>query len=242
MANRRAKFKRDGAFQFDREIGNATAGVELEWRSDGGCWAGGNAAGAGAATVFLGRIRFEFDGGDDFGEENPIAELAADEVGVFADEAETGALGEIAFEQRPGVDIPQGARVFAGELVDEVGQLLQAFGEDIVVILETGITGNGRNGELRMTNGAMSLPFIKVITDGQRDDAFRARQNLLRVHAFVGVALEVIHLAVLILGEPALKFGGVIGWRGRGKMAIVKAQFPRALTDGCFHRFAAWAR
>ena len=39
-------------------------------------------------------------------EEKPIAQFPADQVGVLADKAQTGALREIAFQQGPGIDIP----------------------------------------------------------------------------------------------------------------------------------------
>ncbi len=37
---------------------------------------------------------------------NPVAEFAADEIGVFADKNKPGALRQIAFQQRPGIHIP----------------------------------------------------------------------------------------------------------------------------------------
>ncbi len=36
-----------------------------------------------------------------------LPQAAADEVGVLADEAKAGALREVAFQQRPGVHIPE---------------------------------------------------------------------------------------------------------------------------------------
>lgn len=81
--------------------------------------------------------------------------------------------------------------------------------------------------------------MVQIIAGGEGDDAFRAGQNFLRLHAFVGVALEVMHFALAILGEPGLEFRGVIGRSGSGEMAIVEAQFQGALADGFFHEFAA---
>ena len=49
---------------------------------------------------------------------NPVAQAAADEVGVLADEAETGALGQVALQQGTGVDVPKGAGGGAAELND----------------------------------------------------------------------------------------------------------------------------
>jgi hypothetical protein len=61
------------------------------------------------------------------------------------------------------------------------------------------------------------------------------------VDAFVGVAGQVIHLAVPAGLKPALKLGGVLGRAGRGEAAIIKAQLLGALENGGFHfRFRAW--
>ena len=100
----------NGAFQLDGEVGDAAARVQLERRGDGGGGAGGEAARAFAAMILLRRVRLQFERRDDFREKNPVAESAADEVGVLADEAETGALREVAFQQRAGVHIPERAR------------------------------------------------------------------------------------------------------------------------------------
>ena len=49
----------------------------------------------------------EFGGGEDFGEEEPVAEGAADEVGVFSDEANAGALSKVSFKNGTSVNIPK---------------------------------------------------------------------------------------------------------------------------------------
>src|ERR1043165_2952019 len=101
-----------------------------------------------------------------------------------------------------------------------------------------------------MTNGTGSsvwaapfvirhLEFIPMITHCEGDNVFRSRQHLLRLHTLVRVALQVIHFAVLVLREPILEFGGVVGRKSRGEMAIVKSQLAGSLADGCFHHCAA---
>ena len=84
--------------------------------------------------IFLRRVRFEFQGRDDFAKQNPVAESPADDVGVFADEPKPGALGKIAFQQRPVVHVPQRPRFRAAELIHKLCQLLQLFAEHAVVI------------------------------------------------------------------------------------------------------------
>jgi hypothetical protein len=61
---------------------------------------------------------------------------------VFADEAQPGALGEVPFEQGAGIDIPERASARAAELDCTVGQRLQSFAQDIVVVGVTGVAGD----------------------------------------------------------------------------------------------------
>ena len=61
---------------------------------------------------------------------------------MFANKSQTGALREIAFQHRSGIDIPQGARPFPAELIHEGGQEFQTLTEGIVVIDEASVTGN----------------------------------------------------------------------------------------------------
>ena len=80
------------------------------------------------------------------------------------------------------------------------------------------------------------------ITCRQRDDAFGAGQNLLRVNPFLRVAFEPVHFAVIFFGEPVLKLFRACGRVGGSETAVVKAQFQRALSDCFFHRRLAVAR
>ena len=73
-ADRRAKLFRDRAFQFDREIGNAAARIELERTGDGVRGTGGDAALARAAAIRFGSIWRKFERGNDFGNEEPVPE------------------------------------------------------------------------------------------------------------------------------------------------------------------------
>lgn len=120
VADGGAQLGRNGAFEFDGEIGNAAAGVEDKGLGDGLGRAGGDAAATSAAAVFFWRIGGEFCGGEDFGEEEPVAKGAADEVGVFSDEADASALGEVSFEEGSGVDVPEGVGRVCG-LADGCG-------------------------------------------------------------------------------------------------------------------------
>ena len=56
--------------------------------------------------IFLRHVRFQFEGRDDFGKKNPVAQFPADQIGVFADETQSGAPGQVALQQRAGINIP----------------------------------------------------------------------------------------------------------------------------------------
>ncbi len=92
VADRRSQLRGNAASQLDGQIGNAATRIELERGGDRRGRAGRDTARAGAAVVGLRRIGFEFKGGDDLGQEEPVAESAADQVGVLADESQPGAL------------------------------------------------------------------------------------------------------------------------------------------------------
>jgi len=64
---------------------------------------------------------------------------------------------------------------------------------------------------------------------------FASGKNFARIDAFVRIAFEPRHFAVVLFGKPVLEFRRVIG-RSRGReTAIVKPQFPGALPDGVVH-------
>ena len=65
--------------------------------------------------VYFGLVRVKFERGNNFRKENPIAEFSADEVRVLADEAQTGSLCQIPFEDRAGIHIPQRTSALAAE-------------------------------------------------------------------------------------------------------------------------------
>src|SRR5262249_45344076 len=77
-----AEFQRNGALQFNGEIGNAPAGVEVERRGNRSGGTRGNAARAGAAAVLFRWVGLKFNGRDDLADENPVAEISTDEIGV----------------------------------------------------------------------------------------------------------------------------------------------------------------
>ena len=86
------------------------------------------------------------------------------------------------------------------------------------------------------------MTSVAAVADGEGDDGFGVGENFLRVGAFAGVAGEPGHFTVMIGGEPLLEMSGVIGRRGGGDAAIVKAQPARARLQGGFHGGGGWRK
>src|SRR2546425_11186209 len=80
------------------------------------------------------------------------------------------------------------------------------------------------------------------ITCGDADDALSAGKHLLRIDAFVGVALQVVHLAVAPGVEPVLELRRAMRRVSRRETASVESQLQGALSDGRFHRCVGWPR
>jgi len=132
----------NGALEFDGQVRDATTGIEGEgrWERVGG--AGVEAAGALAAEVPRGWVDGEFGLRQDFSEEEPVPEIAGDEVGVASDETDAGALGEVPFEDGTGVDIPEGSVGRGGGGVEPCREFSEPGREDVVVIGMAGVAGD----------------------------------------------------------------------------------------------------
>src|SRR5262245_34837644 len=107
VPNRGPELLRNRSLQLNSEVRNAAAGIQLERRRNRLRWACLDAARATAAAILFRLIRRQFESGDDLRNKEPITERPADQVGVFACEAESRALRQVTFQQRPGIDIPQ---------------------------------------------------------------------------------------------------------------------------------------
>ena len=167
-----AEISRYCATQFDGQIGDAAPRIELERGRDRPRRTGGNAARARAAAVLLGRVGLQLERGDDFREEHPVAEPAADEISMLADESQPRPLRQIAFEQRPRIHIPQRTRVCAAQSVHECRELLQSLAQDIVVINVARIARD---------ESGLAIGYWRLAIDRPRQRSCLARQLWLQL-------------------------------------------------------------
>src|SRR5205807_8516307 len=89
------------------QVTDALAGVEPAGAGEGVRRAGVQAGGAGAAVARLvRRVGLQIQVEQQGAEEEIAAAVLVDEHGVFADPAETGPAGEVALQERGGIDDP----------------------------------------------------------------------------------------------------------------------------------------
>ena len=139
VADGAAKFHRYAAFVFDGEIGDTTCGGELSRAGDCLGRAGLDAGGAFSAVIAGRRVGVKFEGGEEFAEEKPGAELAVDLDGGLAIPAEAGGACKIAFEDGAGIDVVTllAAHVFESEI-----EVLELVLDEVVVVVVPRIAGN----------------------------------------------------------------------------------------------------
>jgi hypothetical protein len=215
------------AFFLDGEVGDAAGGVHLVRSDEGVSGAGVDAAGAGAAAILrregeavgLG----QWDGGGDDTEEEPGAVSLGEDAGVLADPADAGARGEIAFEERAGVDITAG---LAGGVLLEGGFESAEAGEQVVVVV------GGEEGACRFLaaqsiagdpagvqgGGVDGAGYGGVVVEGADQDGARPGEGDLdgaaEEGASVVTALEVVHLSGSTGVDPGGKTGVVFAGGG----------------------------
>ena len=93
-------------------------------------------------VVGLRRVRRQFQRRQDRPQEQPRAELAADQVGVLALPAEAGALGQRLFQQGRGVD--EHLQLAAEPALQPAGQRLQPALDQLVVVVALGVDADRR--------------------------------------------------------------------------------------------------
>ena len=194
----------DGAFEFDGEVGDAEAGIELVRGDDGVGGASGDAAGAFSAAIWEGGIGGERESGEEFGEEEPGTEGGMDEHGGFAVPTDAREGGEVAFEDGAGIDIEA---LLAAALGEPEIELAELGGEEIVVVVAPGVASD----LVRRRGRGVGWRGGEVV-DGEDDGCLGTWEDELGVGAAIGVAVEPFHLAGAASGEPVAKFLGV----GRG--------------------------
>ena len=162
-----------------------------------------------------------------FGQEVPGADAFCQQIGVFAYPAQAGLLRQRFFEDWPGIDVPSCPTTGKFGL-DLFLQFSQPGGDHVVIILVKRVKGNiAFIFVLKETH----VFILREIICAQADDAFCSGQNFLRVKALFFTALDVCHLAVIVISQPmAQTVPGCPGFRD-GDAKTVETQAEGLLFD-----------
>ena len=206
VAHGGAEFARDRAGMLDGEIGDAAAGIEAVGRREGLGRADIEAGLAGAAMVGLGRVRRQGRLGQDGAEEEPRAELPADQIGVLALPADTGGGGQRFLHQRGGIDENLHIRLRIGG--EAPGDTLELALDEVVIVAMAGIDGDG--GALRLRQRCQRVR-VRPVIQAEHDDGLRLGPERARAHPALRLGLEPVHAAVQPFGDERSQ-----PWRGLG--------------------------
>ena len=198
IAHGGAQVARDMPLVLDGEIGDAAPGIELVGRGEGICGADVEAAAAGPAAVPVRRIGREFEGGEDGAEEEPGAEVAADEVRVLALPAESRRGGERLLHHRRGIDEDLHAGVEFRH--HPARERLEAFLDQVMIVA---IAGIDRDRAARGPRERGEGVFRGAVVHPQHDDRAHLGPERARVAPPVRFRREPVHVALPAEGEKA---------------------------------------
>ena len=139
-------------------------------------------------------------GGEDAAEEQPRAELPADQIGVLALPAEPGGLGERLFHDRRGVD--EHFDVAAAPGGDLAGQFLELALDDVVIVAVLRIDGD-RGAALVGKRGERVR--LRPVIHAEHDDRADLRPQRARAAAPRRRLLQPSHAAVLACFDEGRK-------------------------------------
>ena len=203
----------------------------------------------------LGRIGFQFGRGQDLCQEEPIAQTARDQVGVLAHESDARALGQIALQDGPGVDIPERSLRHAGLGVEELREGSQGFLEQIVVVGMLRVAGHhspqpcvrvcrravawirfvfgSETGGLIVLFSTQAVHGAPIITHRQGHDAANPGQHPRQIGPLFRRLGQPGHFGMTPFRQRPLEVRSG-GWRlGRGHSASVEAQLGGPAHQGC---------
>ncbi len=133
VADGLAELDRNRAAQFDRQVRNAPARIELVRSDDRLCRTHVDARAAGSAMAACRGVRRQRQVRIQFAEKKPRSGIFVDQVRVFADPAEPGFLGNRFLEYGRAIDKSTVSEAPHGSF-DSRGQALKPPAQDLVVV------------------------------------------------------------------------------------------------------------
>ena len=229
VADRCPQRFRDWAVVFDGQVADAEPRIESIGGDDRAGWADVDAGLAGAAVVLCRVIDGQLEVGVELTEEEPRAGSAVDQVGVLADPAEPGTLGERFLEHRRTVDEhPVTER--ADLCGDAFGEPLQPLPDQLVVVAAERVAGDIATRvvlEYRPGLGGWFRPVVHA----HADHRVGTRTQLGRPAALAAMACHPVHRAVAAFGKPRLEARFLLTRRDAGDADLLEAEFARPGVD-----------
>ena len=199
----------NGPLQLDRQIRDATPCIELPRRRDRARRTGGHAGVARTAV----RARRWIDGQREIGvnltQEKPRTGVARDEIGVFADPAESGIACDRLLEDRSGVDV-HAITERTDAILDAIGEILQGVTQDLVVVAPECVSGNVAD-VFRVQREVGVRRVARPIVEPYADGTNRTGLEFRRSRAARAMTRHVMHIAMSAFLEPAQQMPLVLG-------------------------------
>ena len=190
---------------------------------EGAGGAGVQAVPAGAAVVLgEGRGGLQREVGEKDAQKEVRAPARVDEHGVPAEPAEAGSDGEFPFQERSRVDVgaaPEGA---SREVFEAVGEGVQLFGDDEVVVATAGVAGDDGAGGV----GWWGSRLVVGVGVGDDECGLEAGEGVVEVGAasYRVCAGQVVHAAVEARFNPSPKVGHVLAVAPRDHAGHLEAE------------------
>ncbi len=198
-----AQIKRNRAFMFDREVGNAAAGIQLIRRWKRRRRADVETGPAGTAVIRLRLVNRQFQRRENRAEKQPRAEFARNQIGMLALPAKPRRRRrrrERLFHDGRGVDEHLD---FGAGLGDEpAAELLQFALDEFVIVVAARIH---RNRAALARFEQCKRIFVRPVIHAEHDHAFRFGPQHLRVGASVFRSREPFHVAVRAVRDPRVE-------------------------------------
>lgn len=195
--------RRDIAFIFDGEVGDAFVCVQTASTFESTRRTSIQATMASAATVLQGTVVIEFQRGDDLTEEEERAFTGDDKVGVLSDPAEAGFPGPVTFKKGGGVGegtgfrggrLGEGREKLFRDILPELAELVLYYN---MVVFSVGVIGNA---------GSIGGLFLcRIIVEGDGDNGAGTFHQAGGVETDIPVVLHIFHSGMVSFGYPPVK-------------------------------------
>ncbi len=186
--------------ELDREIGNAAPRIQPVRRDDGAGRTGGHAGAASAAVRRARLVGRQFEINVNLAEKKIRAGVAVDQIGMFADPAESRVARQGPLQHRGAVGKDTVAER-SDRALNAIAQLLQPRTHQSVIVAPQSVAGNVPDvalGQGCSRIGGLRRPIIHADTDA----ADRARNQFRWPRTFGAMARHVFHLAVKSRSQP----------------------------------------